>query len=115
MKRFIEGADREQATLLPDCLDDWIDESNPVRAVDVFVDGLDLAKIGFDGVVPRGNGPAWRTHLPQMQDKFHLAEWRAWWTVSLLPRTTAQRFFAASFYPDQTHLIQLNQQENHAE
>jgi transposase len=44
MKRFIEGADREQSTLLPESLDDWIDESNPVRAVDVFVDGLNLIK-----------------------------------------------------------------------
>jgi len=56
MTRFIEGADRDQSTLLPDCLDDWIDESNPVRAVDVFVDGLDLAKLGFDGVVPEATG-----------------------------------------------------------
>ena len=38
MKRFIEGADREQSTLLPESLDEWIDDSNPVRAVDVFVD-----------------------------------------------------------------------------
>ena len=38
MKRFIEGADRDQATLLPKCLEDWIDEDNPVRMIDVFVD-----------------------------------------------------------------------------
>jgi transposase len=56
MKRFIEGADRGQSTLLPECLDDFIDESNPVRAVDVFVDGLDLAKLGFDGVIPEATG-----------------------------------------------------------
>jgi transposase len=56
MKRFVEGADRGQSTLLPECLDDWIDESNPVRAVDVFVDGLDLAKLGFDGVIPEATG-----------------------------------------------------------
>ena len=56
MKRFVEGADRGQSTLLPDCLDDWIDESNPVRAVDVFVDALDLAELGFDGVVPEATG-----------------------------------------------------------
>ena len=37
MKRFIEGANREQSTLLPESLDEWIDDSNPVRAVDVFV------------------------------------------------------------------------------
>ena len=40
MKRFIEGADRSQSTLLPECLDDWVDESNAVRAVDIFVDAL---------------------------------------------------------------------------
>jgi len=56
MKRYVEGADRGQSTLLPDCLDDWIDESNPVRAVDVFVDALDLAELGFDGVVPEATG-----------------------------------------------------------
>jgi len=52
MKRFIEGADRAQSTLLPECLDDFIDESNPVRVIDAFVDALDLGKLGFDGVVP---------------------------------------------------------------
>jgi hypothetical protein len=40
MKGFVQGADRQQTTLLPECLDDWVDESNPVRAVDVFVDAL---------------------------------------------------------------------------
>jgi hypothetical protein len=52
MKRFVEGADRGQSTLLPECLDDWIDEENPVRAIDAFVDALDLASLGFDGVEP---------------------------------------------------------------
>jgi transposase len=47
MKRFIEGADRGQWTLLPECLDDWIGEDNPVRAIDAFVDALDLAELGF--------------------------------------------------------------------
>ena len=42
MKGFVQGADRQQTTLLPECLDDWVDESNPVRAVDVFVDALEL-------------------------------------------------------------------------
>ena len=36
MKGFIQGADCQQTTLLPECLDDWVDESNPVRAVDVL-------------------------------------------------------------------------------
>jgi transposase len=47
MKRFIEGADRGQWTLLPESLDDWIAEDNPVRAIDAFVDALDLAELGF--------------------------------------------------------------------
>jgi hypothetical protein len=49
MRRFVEQADRGQWTLLPECLDDFIDESNPVRVIDVFVDALDLAEIGFEG------------------------------------------------------------------
>src|SRR6266536_835827 len=40
MKGFVQVADRQQTTLLPECPDDWVDESNPVRAVDVFVDAL---------------------------------------------------------------------------
>jgi transposase len=56
MKRFIEGADRGQSTLLPECLDDWIGDDNPVRAVDVFVDGLNLVELGFDGVIPEVTG-----------------------------------------------------------
>jgi transposase len=42
--------------MLPECLDEWIDESNPVRAVDAFVDALDLGKLGFEGVVPEVTG-----------------------------------------------------------
>ena len=56
MKRFVEGADRGQSTLLPECLEDWIDESNPVRVIDAFVEALNLAKLGFDGVVPAATG-----------------------------------------------------------
>ena len=48
MKRFVEGLDRGQATLFPECLDDWIDENNPVRVIDAFVDALDLAELGFE-------------------------------------------------------------------
>ena len=48
MRRFVEGADRGQTTLLPESLGDWVEESNPVRAVDVFVEALDLADLGFD-------------------------------------------------------------------
>jgi transposase len=56
MKRFVAGADRGQSTLLPECLDDFIDESNAVRAIDAFVDALDLAELGFDGVEPAATG-----------------------------------------------------------
>ena len=50
MKRFIEGQDRTQITLLPECLDDYITDENPVRVVEAFVDQLDLATLGFEGV-----------------------------------------------------------------
>jgi len=56
MGRFVSGADRSQTTLFPVCLDDWIDEDNPVRVVDAFVDALDLGELGFDGVVPEATG-----------------------------------------------------------
>jgi len=47
MNRFIEGTDRSQATLFPDRLEDWVDEDNPVRVIDGFVDALDLGGLGF--------------------------------------------------------------------
>src|SRR5215467_15382290 len=56
MKRFIEGTDRGQSTLFPECLEDWIEENNPVQVIDVFVDELDLAELGFDGVAPEATG-----------------------------------------------------------
>ncbi|WP_213959977.1 MULTISPECIES: IS1182 family transposase [unclassified Variovorax] len=56
MKRFIEGADRRQVTLLPECLDDFVGEDNPVRIVDAFVNELDLAALGFEGVDPAITG-----------------------------------------------------------
>jgi len=56
MGRFIEGQDRRQVTLFPDCLEDWIGEDNPVRVIDVFVEELDLADLGFGGVDPEATG-----------------------------------------------------------
>jgi len=47
MKRFIEGEDRTQITLLPECLDDYIAEDNPIRVVEVFIDELDLGMLRF--------------------------------------------------------------------
>jgi transposase len=56
MRRFVEGVDRDQTTLFPVCLEDWIDEENPVRVIDAFVEELDLCGLGFDGVVPEATG-----------------------------------------------------------
>jgi len=56
MTRFVQGAVRGQATLLPECLDDWIDENNSVRAIDAFVDALELVELGFAGVDPAATG-----------------------------------------------------------
>ena len=56
MKRFVEGVDRGQSTLFPECLDDWIDEDNPVRVIDVFVEELDLGALDFGGVDPKATG-----------------------------------------------------------
>ena len=56
MGRFIEGTDRGQSTLFPECLDDWIGEDNAVRVIDVFVEELDLAELGFSRVAPKDTG-----------------------------------------------------------
>jgi len=56
MGRFVEGEDRRQGVLLPEYLDDYVSEENPVRVIDVFVDTLDLATLGFAGVVPEATG-----------------------------------------------------------
>lgn len=56
MPRFIEGQDRQQVTLLPECLDDFVAEDNPVRVVDAFVSERDLAALGFDGAEPAATG-----------------------------------------------------------
>jgi transposase len=56
MGRFVEGEDRSQSTLLPERLDDYVTEDNPVRVVDVFVDNLDLAVLGFDRAIAQTTG-----------------------------------------------------------
>jgi transposase len=56
MKRFVEGAARGQPTFFPECLDDWIDEDNPVRVIDVFVDEPDLGALDFAGVDAKVTG-----------------------------------------------------------
>ncbi len=56
MSRYIDGQDRTQSVLFPERLDDWIEEDNPVRAVDVFVDALDLVQLGFERAQPADTG-----------------------------------------------------------
>lgn len=56
MKRFVVEQSRTQGALLPERLDDFVSETNPVRVIDVFVDELDLRKLGFAGVDPAATG-----------------------------------------------------------
>src|ERR1700674_2986644 len=70
MKRFVEGMDRGQSTLLPECLEDWIHEDNPVRVIDVFVDELDLGELGFDRVDPAA--PARPSYHPAVLLKLYV-------------------------------------------
>ena len=59
MSGFVEGIDRSQSTFFPAMLDDYVAEDNPVRAVDAFVDGLGLGKLGFSRIEPLDkDGPA---------------------------------------------------------
>ncbi len=56
MGGFVEGADRQQASFLPACLEDYVDGDNPVRIIDAFVDELDLAELDFARVQPASTG-----------------------------------------------------------
>src|SRR5207244_3701713 len=56
MHRFIDGEDRLQQTLLPNSLEDYVSEENPVRVIEVFIDELDLAALGFAGMTPAATG-----------------------------------------------------------
>jgi transposase len=70
MAGFVEGVDRGQSTLFPAVLDDYVADDNPVRAVDMFVDGLDLERLGFVGVQPLDTGrPGYR---PRMMLKLYI-------------------------------------------
>src|SRR5437016_5356771 len=70
MKRLVEGTDRGQNTLFPECLEDWIHEDNPVRVIDVFVDELDLGELGFGGVDPEATGRP--SYHPSMLVKLYI-------------------------------------------
>src|SRR4029078_11776560 len=56
MRRYIDGEDRMQAALLPHSLEDYVDQENPVRVIEIFIDELDLAALGFSGMTPAAPG-----------------------------------------------------------
>jgi len=56
MSGFIDEADRNQGVLLPERVDEYVSEENPVRVIDAFVGELDLAKLGFDGMEAKSTG-----------------------------------------------------------
>lgn len=56
MTHHIKGQGRHQVTLLPEVLDDFVTEDNPVRVIDVFVDGLHLDALGFERVNAKQTG-----------------------------------------------------------
>ena len=70
MKRFVEGEDRRQSVLLPEYLDDIVAEENQVRVVEAFVEELDLAALGFDGVAPAATGR--RSYHPSVLRKIYV-------------------------------------------
>src|SRR5947207_13017475 len=70
MHRFIDGEDRMQQTLLPHSLEDYVGEENPVRVIEVFIDELDLAALGFAGMTPAATG--WPDYHPSTLLKIYL-------------------------------------------
>ncbi|GHG60556.1 hypothetical protein GCM10010919_04110 [Alishewanella longhuensis] len=56
MTHHIKGSGRHQVTLFPEALDDFVTENNPVRVIDIFVDGLQLTSLGFENVNPKQTG-----------------------------------------------------------
>ncbi len=70
MSRYVEGQDRQQVTLLPECLDDFIAEDNPIRVVDAFVGELNLSALGFDGPTPAATGRP--SYHPAVLRKIHI-------------------------------------------
>ena len=91
MKRFVEGADRGQGSLFPQCLEDWIGEDNPIRVIDVFVEELNLGALGFSGVDPKATGRPRTTVAPFARSAPALSHSAARWACSRKPvlRSTA--------------------------
>jgi transposase len=76
MTRFVQSVDRIQGVLLPEYLDDYVAEDNPVRVIDVFVDELDLGAVGFDGVIPEATGRPAYHQIDQAAVARHLSSAR---------------------------------------
>ena len=74
MKRFVQGTDRTQGILLPERLEDYVSDDNPVRVVDVFVDSLDLQSLGFDGAQRRSADSAQSKTVPSSEYRY---DWHA--------------------------------------
>jgi transposase len=70
MKRFVQGDNRTQSFLLPEALDDYVTDTNPVRVVDVVVDELDLQKLGFEGVEAALTGRP--SYHPEVMPKIYI-------------------------------------------
>ena len=56
---YIQGADRNQLVFLPNTLDDYVDENNEVRAIDIFIDSLDMGSMGFKTEPAREGRPGY--------------------------------------------------------
>ena len=89
MSGFVEGIDRSQRTLFPAMLDDYVAEDNPVRAVDAFVEGLDLDKLGFGRVEPLEKG----------RPSYHAATLLKIYIYGYLNRVPSSRLFSACAAP----------------
>ncbi len=53
---FVCGENRDQGTMLPECVDDYVSEDNPVRVIDAYVENLDMEKLGFTKYEPNDTG-----------------------------------------------------------
>jgi len=69
MSKFIEGQDRSQGTLFPERLDDFVEEENPVRVIDVFIDDLDISGLGFEAEPAATGRPGYH---PKMMLKLYV-------------------------------------------
>ena len=96
MKRFVEGEDRRQAYLLPESLDDYVAEDNPVRVVEVFIDELDLGALGLPTpatalCTPTAPTPSFRRSATSSQRRGAEAQFRSTDLTETSPRTSPGR------------------------